>query len=193
VAPSAFSGEGSMGNGGAMRAGPVGAYFADDLATAAEQAGLSAEVTHAHPEGKAGAIAVATAAAWAWQFSRSHNVRGGLGILAAALAHTPPGPTQDGLVRAMNLDPDTTVQEAAGILGNGSGIVSEDTVPFAIWSAGRQLLNYEEAMWATASVWGDIDTNCAIVGSIIVMATGIQGIPESWRRSRESLDISGAS
>src|SRR5713101_276644 len=38
VAPDVFGGAGSMGNGGAMRASPIGAYFSDDLARAAEAA-----------------------------------------------------------------------------------------------------------------------------------------------------------
>src|SRR5262249_47308079 len=52
----AFDGMGSFGNGGAMRAAPVGAYFADDPEAVVEHARASAEVTHAHPDGQAGAI-----------------------------------------------------------------------------------------------------------------------------------------
>ena len=55
-----------MGNGGAMRAAPLGAYFADDLVLCADAARNSALVTHTHPEGVAGTIAVAMAAAMAW-------------------------------------------------------------------------------------------------------------------------------
>lgn len=61
----AFDGQGSCGNGAAMRVAPLGAYFADDLETVVEQAKLSAEVTHSHTEGIAGAVAVALAAAQA--------------------------------------------------------------------------------------------------------------------------------
>jgi ADP-ribosylglycohydrolase len=60
-------GKGSFGNGAAMRAAPIGAYFADDLEAAAENARRSADVTHAHPEAICGAIAVAIAAACAWR------------------------------------------------------------------------------------------------------------------------------
>ena len=67
TAANAFGGQGSMGNGGAMRVAPLGAYFADDLGRCAEAAGASAMVTHTHPEGVAGTIAVAVAAAMAWQ------------------------------------------------------------------------------------------------------------------------------
>jgi ADP-ribosylglycohydrolase len=63
----ADGGEGSMGNGGAMRAPVLGAHFADDLSMVIEEAGRSAAVTHAHPDGQAGAIAVAVAAALAWR------------------------------------------------------------------------------------------------------------------------------
>ena len=68
-----YDGSGSMGNGGAMRVAPLGAYFADDLDEVVAQARASAEVTHAHPEGQAGAIATAVAAAWA---SNSRNLGG---------------------------------------------------------------------------------------------------------------------
>ena len=59
LAATMFDGHGSFGNGAAMRVAPLGAYFADNLAQAAEQARRSAVVTHAHLEAVAGAIAVA--------------------------------------------------------------------------------------------------------------------------------------
>ncbi|SCD94132.1 ADP-ribosylglycohydrolase [Streptomyces sp. ScaeMP-e83] len=65
LAPGLFDG-GSLGNGAAMRFAPFGARFHEDLDRVAEQAVLSAAVTHAHPDGIAGAVAVAVAAAlWA--------------------------------------------------------------------------------------------------------------------------------
>ncbi len=67
LSQSAFRGRGSFGNGSAMRAGPIGAYYSDDLGRVAREAALSAEVTHAHEEGIAGATAVAVAAALAWR------------------------------------------------------------------------------------------------------------------------------
>src|ERR1044071_4008548 len=67
TAANAFGGQGSMGNGSAMRVAPLGAYFADDLERCVEEARASSLVTHTHPEGVAGAIAVAIAAAIAWQ------------------------------------------------------------------------------------------------------------------------------
>jgi ADP-ribosylglycohydrolase len=65
VARAQFGGGGSMGNGAAMRVAPLGAHYPGDLDRAAAEAAASAEVTHAHPEGVAGAVAVAVAAAYA--------------------------------------------------------------------------------------------------------------------------------
>src|SRR5262249_12742134 len=57
-----FRGMGSFGNGGAMRVAPLGAFFADQpLDLIRDQAKRSAEITHAHSEGIAGAIAIAVA------------------------------------------------------------------------------------------------------------------------------------
>jgi ADP-ribosylglycohydrolase len=185
----AFRGEGSMGNGGAMRVGPVGAYFADDFDAAVENARRSAQVTHAHPEGQAGAIAVAVAAAQAWRVRESAASDGGSSVLEAAVERTPPGKTREGLIVASKLPRDEPVDSAVEVLGNGSMVVSHDTVPFALWCAARHLDDYEEALWTTVAGLGDCDTTCAIVGSIVALAVGSEGIPEAWVRARERLDV----
>ena len=72
-------------------------------------------------------------------------------------------------------------------LGNGSRVLSSDTVPFAVWCAATYVTDYGAACWACASVGGDIDTTCAMVGGIVVGATGAAGIPVEWRACREPL------
>ncbi len=42
-------------------------------------------------------------------------------------------------------------------------------------------------MWLTVSGLGDRDTTCAIVGGIVSMFTGAEGIPSEWREAREPL------
>ena len=44
-----------------------------------------------------------------------------------------------------------------------------------------------EAMWATATGLGDVDTTCAIVGGIVVLAAGIESIPADFLARREPL------
>ena len=182
VSPSVFDGAGSMGNGGAMRAAPIGAYFFDDADRAVEEARRSAEVTHAHPEGQAGAIAVAAAAAWvAAGGERPED------LFACVLAHTPDGETRAGINTALRLPLDCDVRAAVGALGNGSQVVSQDTVPFCLWSAARHLGDFEEAMWFTVSALGDRDTTCAIVAGILALRPATS-VPAEWLGARESLD-----
>jgi ADP-ribosylglycohydrolase len=71
LAGALFDGQGSWSNGAAMRVAPLGAWFADDVEQAAHQAALSAEVTHTHPEGVAGAVALGVAGLpVSWQAAR---------------------------------------------------------------------------------------------------------------------------
>jgi ADP-ribosylglycohydrolase len=182
VSRAAFGGMGSMGNGGAMRAAPIGGYFSDDLRKAAREAIRSAEVTHGHPEGQAGAAAVAVAAACACE--SPSNARK---MLEVAAQFTPEGETRAGIVEAGRLSLDESVRAAASALGNGSRVTSQDTVPFALWCAARHLTDFEEAMWATVSGLGDRDTTCAIVGGIVSLAVGRDALPAEWIASRESL------
>lgn len=178
LAPELFEG-GSLGNGAAMRVAPLGAHFHQDVELAAAQAALQAAVTHAHPEGIAGAVAVAVAAAL--------SVRGEF-TLAAVADRTPEGLVRDGLRRAVDVPFATEPWKAADLLGNGQRIRADDTVPFALWTAARHPDDLEAALWATAEGLGDVDTTCAITGGVVGAATGVDGVPESWLKRREPLD-----
>jgi ADP-ribosylglycohydrolase len=185
-----FGGHGSYGNGSAMRAAPLGAYFADDLDAVALEAGRAAKVTHTHPEGVAGAIATAAAAALAWR-SRGQPAPAPAEFLEQVLSTTPPGDVASGLRRARDLNPETSVRAAAEILGSGERVTAQDTVPFAIWSAARNLDDYAEALWSTLEGLGDMDTTCAMAGGIVIMRAGLVSIPAEWRSQREPLPMAG--
>jgi ADP-ribosylglycohydrolase len=186
LSQAAFNGKGSFGNGSAMRVAPVGAYFADDLNKVVEQAARSAEVTHAHPEGIAGGIAAAVATALLTQRAGDKEPVGPR-LMEVVRDLTPAGLTRDGIVKALGLPSDATVVDAARALGNGAAVTSQDTVPLCLWVASRRSHNYEEALWETVSALGDRDTTCAIVGGMVVMQTGVEGIPAAWRATRERL------
>lgn len=185
VATASFDGTGSYGNGGAMRVAPLGVFFADDLDKVVEQARLSAEVTHAHIDGTAGAIAVAIAAAHAYRL-RGKSLPDRRSFLDMVIEHVPEGAVHTGLRIARDLPVTTDIKEAAAILGDGRYITAADTVPYTLWCAGTHLDDYEEALWFTLSYSGDRDTNCAIVGGIVAAHTGRAAIPLSWRNSREA-------
>ncbi|WP_415925252.1 ADP-ribosylglycohydrolase family protein [Streptomyces sp. ME19-01-6] len=180
-----FGGEGSLGNGAAMRVAPLGAWFSADLDRAAEQALRSAEVTHAHPQGIAGAVAVAVAAALTAEFPNPTAPTPDL--LAQVADRTPPGPVRDGLIHAIALPPTTTPRQAADLLGSGRRIRADDTVPFALWCAARHQDDLIAALWATAEGLGDVDTTCAIVGGVVGAGTGVSAVPSAWLGRREPL------
>lgn len=188
AAKRAFNGEGSCGNGGAMRVAPIGAYFADDYKRVIREAKLSAEVTHAHPDGQTGAIAAALAAAW--MVSEGERARKpGLELIEFVLAKLPQTETYHQLKRALELPLQLSPIAAASRLGNGSRVIASDTVPFCLWCAARHADNYEQALWSTVSVYGDVDTNCAIVGGIVALSAGRKSIPEGWLKAREGFNV----
>jgi ADP-ribosylglycohydrolase len=182
-----FGGEGSFGNGSAMRVAPLGAYFAGDLDTIAKEAEFSSVTTHCHPEAVAGAIAVAIAAGLAWRLRTSPRPPTITAFLEEIVQRTPTSQVRRGLRRAAELPAETSIEIAAAKLGNGSQVTAQDTVPFALWSAARHLNSYEEALWSTVSALGDRDTTCAIVGGIVVLYAGLESIPAEWMKCAEPI------
>lgn len=156
LAPGLFDG-GSLGNGAAMRVAPLGARFHEDLDRVAEQAVLSAAVTHAHPDGIAGAVAVAVAAAL--------SVRGEL-TLEAVADRTPEGPVRDGVRRAAETPFTTEPWRAAdpSATGSASGPTTPCPSPCgprpvtgATWRRRSGRLRRGSAMWTrrvpSPAVW----------------------------------------
>jgi len=188
VVRQAFGGQGSCGNGGAMRSAPIGACFADDYERVVAEAKASAEVTHAHPDGKAGAAAVALAAAWMVREGKP-AVKAGHALIEFVLEHLPQTETHHGLMRALEIPLDSPPKRAASILGNGSKVIASDTVPFCLWCAARHADSYTEALWATVAGLGDRDTTCAIVGGIVALSAGRENIPLEWLKTRETVNI----
>ena len=181
AAGAVFGGQGSAGNGGAMRAAPIGAYHAGNIAAAVADAARSAAPTHAHPEGAAGAIALAALSAAVWGGERDPGA-----LILATIEATPAGDTRRRLTWVADHLSDDALTVAATV-GNGGNVLASDTVPFAAWCAIRHLGAYAEAIWTCAAVGGDIDTTCAMVGGMIIGVVGEAGIPTAWRDAVEPL------
>ena len=131
------------------------------------------------------------------------------GLFDAVLAHTPESqarsrielaattpfeqPTESGVRwadgKSRTVPFDVWLSQVTRQLGNGSNISCQDTVPFCLWAAARHLDDYQSGIVNTIRVGGDIDTNCAIVGGIVALACGLDGIPRQWRRDREELAV----
>ena len=128
---------------------------------------------------------MAVAAAFAWQHRDRPREEVAPALFRAVIEHTPKGDTREGIKAAERLSFDQSIREAVDHLGNGSRVTAPDTVPFALWCAARHLDHFEDAIWTTIEGFGDIDTNCAIVGGIVALYAGAESIPNAWLSARE--------
>ncbi|QYX77108.1 ADP-ribosylglycohydrolase family protein [Streptomyces akebiae] len=182
LASALFNGQGSWGNGAAMRIAPLGAWYADDPEQATHQAEISAYPTHQHREAVVGAMAVAAAAAFAADPAGPPSAGA---LLDGVIALVPKSAVGAGLRRARDMLDYADADTVAAVLGCGRRTTAHDTVPFALWSAARALGDYERGFWTTAQVGGDVDTTCAIVGGVVASAKA-GAPPEAWTRQTEA-------
>ncbi|MFI6054196.1 ADP-ribosylglycohydrolase family protein [Streptomyces violascens] len=183
LASALFKGQGSWGNGSAMRIAPLGAWYADDPEQATHQAEISSYTTHQHREAVVGAMAVAAAAALV---AAPAGPPGPGELLDSVIALVPRSAVGAGLRRARDMLDYDDAATVAAVLGSGRRTSAHDTVPFALWSAARGLGDYASAFWTTARVGGDVDTTCAIVGGVVAAAPA-GAPPAEWLEHTEQL------
>ncbi|MFI2351143.1 ADP-ribosylglycohydrolase family protein [Streptomyces sp. NPDC019443] len=183
LAAELFNGQGSWGNGSAMRIAPLGAWYASDPEQATHQAEISSYTTHQHREAVVGAMAVAAAAAIA---ANPAGPPGPAELLDGVVALVPRSAVGAGLRRARDMLDYDDAGTVAAVLGSGRRTSAHDTVPFALWSAARSLGDFERVFWTTAQVGGDVDTTCAIACGVV--AAGKSGQPPAaWLEQTEAL------
>lgn len=183
---------GSCGNGAAMRVAPLGAYLSNNPFTILlNNAELQAEVTHCHPEGIAGSIAVSVLTgeiALTYQLmldGKPNPIETPQYYYKTVINWTPFGQVRDGIKKASELPLDTPIGKLIEILGNGTHVTCQDTVPLCVFLTIRALTQYkveemyEKVLIETCQCFGDVDTNCAIVGGMIGI---ISPPPEKWVR-----------
>ncbi|MET8680554.1 ADP-ribosylglycohydrolase family protein [Streptomyces sp. NPDC004647] len=183
LASALFNGQGSWGNGAAMRIAPLGAWYAGDAEQATHQAEISAYTTHQHREAVAGTMAVAAAAALV---ADPDGSAGPEALLARVIELVPRSAVQAGLRRARDMLDYGDAGTVAAVLGCGRRTSAHDTVPFTLWAAARHLGDYTQAFWTTAQVGGDVDTTCAIVGGVVAAAEA-GAPPRDWQERTEPL------
>lgn len=183
AAKSLFSGEGSYGNGAAMRVAPVALRFFDapDLY---EKAQVSASVTHAHPLGIDGAAVQAKAVAMSLsldpgipppsdtflqeliEFSRNSEMKEKLGMVRQLLKK------------------DVTSSQAARELGRS--IEVHRSLPFALYSFFRHSQSFTDCLFCAVLNGGDRDTLGAMASAASGAFLGLEAIPQEWRQKLEN-------
>jgi poly(ADP-ribose) glycohydrolase ARH3 len=178
-----YGGEGSFGNGAAMRIVALGLFFhaADDLY---EQARRSATVTHAHPIGVDGAAVQARAVAQATSLDPQDPLP--TDAFVQTLIDTTKTPAMEEKMRTVQqlVAADAPPAQAARRLGRGVAV--HRSLPFAIYAFLRHPDAFEACLFCAALNGGDRDTLGAMACAISGAYLGVAAIPRSWRAKLEN-------
>lgn len=172
------SGVRSAGNGAAMRAPIIGAWFSDADQLAAFVRASSA-ITHRDPRANAGALAIALAARHAVH-ARSVDPPA---LLAEIRERVDDAELDAHLARLSHaLERDLPPTELAAALGLSRGVTGyvHHTVPLCLYSWLRSPYDFRRAVTDVITLGGDADTTGAIVGALAGAAVGEAGIPREW-------------
>ncbi len=166
------------GNGTAMRAGPIGLYYRNDIVKLVDVAMTDASITHNNLEPKIASVAVA------------------FGVAALIDKYSDSGyePVHLILELADNLPESIVVQKlkaAAWHIENSSGIEEAfadiGTSGYAPETVGAAFLclaatnNFRDCVVMAVKAGGDTDTTAAIAGALAGTYYGLEGIPEEYR------------
>jgi poly(ADP-ribose) glycohydrolase ARH3 len=183
AARSLFGGQGSFGNGAAMRIAPVGLFF-HDAPDLYEQVRLSASVTHAHPVGVDGAAVLAQAVAQAVRLNPQEPFP--LEQFSQGLVDWAQTPEMQGkmvLARTLVAE-DAPPPDAARRLGRSVAV--HESLPFAVYAFLRHSESFEACLMCAILNGGDRDTLGAMACAISGAYLGIDAIPQAWREKIEN-------
>ncbi len=186
AARSLFGGQGSLGNGAAMRVAPLG-LFLGMAPNLYDQAAQSAAVTHAHPLAQDGAAVQALAVALAvdlspaaplnresflerlLSFSRTADLQKKLQLVGALLAEG------------------VSDERAAEALGRS--VKMQESLPFALFSFLAHPNSYVDCLFAAILQGGDRDTLGAMAGAVSGAYLGVSAIPVAWQEKLENREL----
>lgn len=169
-----FGGNGSFGNGGAMRVAPAAMAGHPDPDAVATIAAESARVTHAHEWGVTGAVLLALSV-----HARLTGPPRPHALLADLRAHAVADPWRHRLQTVGEL---LDASPPAGLVATelGTGIEALASVPTAIFAALHAGDAFAAAVAYAIRLGGDTDTIAAMTGAIAGAAHGLDGIPGRW-------------
>jgi poly(ADP-ribose) glycohydrolase ARH3 len=177
IAANIFQGQGSLGNGAAMRVAPLGLYFAPDLELVAQQAALSAAPTHCHDIGVDGARLMAVAAALA-ALSRGQTFQR-QEFLEVLLSIAQTEEFQWQLGHALKLGPYDSLSSF------GNSLEAHRSVMTSIMCFVNAPDCYSDAVARAIGQGNDVDTLAAMTGALSGARLGISAIPARLIESLE--------
>jgi poly(ADP-ribose) glycohydrolase ARH3 len=178
AAESLFGGQGSFGNGAAMRVAPVGLVYGSAPGLY-EAVRVSASVTHIHRIGVDGAAVLAWAVGRAAELDPdgAFPVQGfSRGLID--YARTPEVRDKLVLLETM-LCQEAKPSDVAGRLGRGVAV--HESLPFALYAFLSHPKSFEACLFSAVLNGGDRDTLGAMACAISGAYLGVDAIPRSWR------------
>ncbi len=193
------AGEPSAGNGGTMRAAPVGHAYRHDPESLRTVAVLQASVTHRRATAMAAAAVHAHLVAWLTHRSGSCSAESVIAAAQRALSGLPDPPVGERhekragslvslgariaeLPGLLHVDPDDAVDH----LWNGAFVL--ETLPAALWVFLRYQGDPVEGLVVAASAGRDSDTMASMSGNLFGALCGTEWIPPEWLDELEGRD-----
>lgn len=183
AAASLFGGEGSFGNGAAMRVAPIALHADGSVKVAARLGRASATVTHTHPEAVDAAGVQAAAVALALG---DGTTNGGTGLIDELLAVAETPRLRVALNRIASLSPHSSPEEVAAV--TGTGVAGIEAVPAAIAAASLHADSFAETIHFAIRMGGDTDTIAAMAGAIVGARLGEGAVADSWLERVEGVE-----
>jgi ADP-ribosylglycohydrolase len=169
-----------IGRSAAVRALPIGAYFAGDLDAVSRGALASAAITDPRSDGQATAVLAAYATAHAAEMGAGRAERSGEALIAKTIERSV------GEQRAaLSLAREALKREDGA--ARASKDLAASPVVYGIFCAARALIDYPEAVWASALHPEDRNTSCAVAGALVALASGDASIPRAWLLARDPI------
>ncbi len=173
--------EGSFGNGAAMRAAPIGLFFAEDLERLKEVTFIASSITHDHALAKEGALLITHAVSGIIR-GRSNNEI--LDELSGTIETEEYRGKLDAIRELLKAPASTeTVIERLG-----HSVLAQESAPTALYAYMRGGTDYPETVRLCISIGGDTDTICAMAGALSGARAGFEGIPPELIERLEDSD-----
>lgn len=176
AAASLFGGEGSYGNGAAMRVAPVALHAYPNQDRAAEIAHKTALITHTHQEGIDGAVAQAVAISALLQATSNDSSEN---LTRIVMAHVKSSVFRSKLMFIDHHIGERGLNGMADVLG--TGIAAHTSVPTALACFLANTGSFGDSVKSAISLGGDTDTIAAMTGALAGAHNGLSAIPRNWQ------------
>lgn len=189
AAATLFDGAGSLGNGGAMRCAPVAVAGYPDLSRTGAMADAQAAVTHAHLEGRDGAVLLAAAINVALRTGADEPINLRRIDPRATGAHDHGIELRSPSMRSALIELIDVGTDPATASRFGSSVAARSSVPAAIAVAVSHGHDVVDTARAAIQLGGDTDTVAAMAAAITGAHVGGQRLPERLLRRLEARDL----